>query len=222
MNRTRGTRSWLWAVLAMTALLVCPAIYASNDVMGELQFAGKSKVEKTSGVWVDGQYVGYLKELKGDKRVLLLPGEHTISVRQNGYEDFVERVLLQPGEKFTIRVGMQKAPVGALPPAWAIVKISVNPTRAAVFMDGRFVGHVGEFGGVGRALLVAPGNHRIKIALPGYKTFESDINPSANQKVEVKTELVRNDIPIDDPSLRDDSMSRSDRAQTQPSPSPLR
>jgi hypothetical protein len=28
--------------------------------------------------------VGYLKELKGDKKVLLLPGEHVISVRQNG------------------------------------------------------------------------------------------------------------------------------------------
>lgn len=222
MNWTRGTRLWLWAVFTMAALLVCPAIYASNDVMGELQFEGKSKVEKTSGVWVDGQYIGYLKELKGDKRVLLLPGEHTISVRQNGYEDFLERVVLQPGEKLIVHVGMRKAPVGPSPAAWATVKISVNPTRAAVFMDGRFVGHVGEFGGVGRALLVAPGSHQIKIALPGYKTFESDINPTANQKVEVKTELVKNDIPIDDPSLKDDSVAGSDRAQTQPPPSPLR
>jgi hypothetical protein len=53
--------------------------------MGELQFEGKSKLEKRSGVWIDGQYVGYLKELKGAKKVLLLLGEHEISVRQNGY-----------------------------------------------------------------------------------------------------------------------------------------
>src|SRR6266852_9735056 len=32
-----------------------------NDVMGEIQLEGISHVEETSGVWVDGQYVGYLK-----------------------------------------------------------------------------------------------------------------------------------------------------------------
>ena len=44
--------------------------------MGEIEFQGKSKVEKTSGVWIDGQYLGYLDELKGSKRILLLPGTH--------------------------------------------------------------------------------------------------------------------------------------------------
>jgi hypothetical protein len=71
-----------------------------------------------------------------------------------------------------------------------------------VFLDGRFVGHVGEFDGPGQSLQVAPGRHQIKIALPGYKTFESDINPSANQKVEVKTDLLKDSVPIDDPSLK--------------------
>ncbi|SRR6266849_6796364 len=39
--------------------------YAGNDVLGEIELVDATKVEKTSGVWVDGQYVGYLKELKG-------------------------------------------------------------------------------------------------------------------------------------------------------------
>ena len=193
---------WLWPILAFSALLLAPVLYAGNQVMGELEFEGKSKVEKTSGVWIDGQYVGYLKELKGSKKVLLLPGEHTISVRQNGYEDFTQRVVLRPGEKQVIQVAMQKAPTGAYPSSWASVKIIVNPSRAAVFMDGRFIGHVGEFEGVGRALLVAPGPHQIKIALPGYKTFETQISPLARQKVELKTDLFKDDVPVDDPSLK--------------------
>ena len=41
-----------------------------------MQFVSKANVEKTSGVWIDGQYVGYAGELKDDKKVLLLPGEH--------------------------------------------------------------------------------------------------------------------------------------------------
>ena len=191
-----------WVVLLVSTLLLDPAIHAANDVMGEIQFAGKSHVEKTSGVWVDGEYVGYLKELKRSKKVLLLPGEHIIMVRQDGYRDFTERVLLQPGQKEIVRVVMEKAPTGPIPVVTATVKIAVHPARAAVFLDGLFVGHVGEFEGAGRGMLVAPGTHQIKIALPGYQTFETDIDPLANQKVEIKTELVKNDAPLAEPLVK--------------------
>src|ERR1035437_3108906 len=74
----------------------------SNQVLGEIELVGASKVEKTSGVWVDGQYLGYLKELKGTKKILLLPGEHEIVVRQGGYQDFTQKVVLQPGERLSV------------------------------------------------------------------------------------------------------------------------
>lgn len=189
-------------VMTLSVLSFPPAAHAENKVMGEIQFEGKSNVEKSSGVWVDGQYVGYLKELKGSKKVMLLPGEHTISVRQNGYQDFTQTVMVQPDEKQVVNVAMVKAATGAMPVVWSEVKIAVNPTRAAVFLDGRFVGHVAEFQGVGRALLVAPGDHKIKIALPGFRTFESEINPAPKQKVEVKTDLLKEPGPIVDPSLQ--------------------
>jgi hypothetical protein len=198
MNKSfRGVYPLLWILLS--ALLVSSAMFAENDVMGEIQFEGKSHVEKTSGVWVDGQYVGYLKELKGSKKVLLLPGAHTITVRQDGYQDFTEQVVLQPGQKEVVRVAMERAATGPLPSVTATVKIAVNPSRAAVFLDGLFVGHVGEFEGMGRGMLVAPGTHQIRIALPGYQTFETAINPIANQKVEIKTDLVKNGAPLAEP-----------------------
>ena len=196
----RRVTQLLWMLLVVSpfflgSVFLTPAAYAENQVMGEIQFEGKSHVEKTSGVWVDGQYVGYLKELKGSKKVLLLPGEHVITVRQDGYKDFTRQVLVEPGQKQVVSVVMQKAPTGPIPQVTAEVKIAVNPSRAAVFLDGLFVGHVGEFEGAGRGMLVAPGLHRIKIALPGYQTFETDINPTANQKVEIKTELAKSDAP---------------------------
>jgi hypothetical protein len=178
-----------WVLMVLTAIVLVPALHAGNEVMGEIEFEGKSKVEKTSGVWVDGQYVGYLKELNGSKKVLLLHGEHVITVRQGGYRDFVERVQIKPGEKRVVRVAMEKGPTGPMPAVTATVKIAVNPPRAAVFVDGMFMGHVAEFEGMGRGLLVAPGPHTIRIALPGYQTFETQISPAARQKVEVKTDL---------------------------------
>jgi PEGA domain len=99
-------------------------------------------------------------------------------------------------------VAMERALTGPLPSVTATVKIAVNPSRAAVFLDGLFVGHVGEFEGAGRGMLVAPGAHQIRIALPGYQTFETDINPIANQKVEIKTELVKNGAPLTEPLVK--------------------
>jgi len=211
-NALRKINRLVWGLLL--ALVLVPATYAANDVMGEIQFEGKSHVEKTSGVWVDGQYVGYLKELKGSKKVLLLPGEHMITVRQDGFQDFTERVVIEPGQKQVVRVAMMKALTGPLPSVTAQVKIAVNPSRAAVFLDGLFVGHVGEFEGMGRGMLVAPGQHQIRIALPGYQTFETAINPIANQKVEIKTELVKNGAPLSEPLVN------TETGEAMPAPPP--
>jgi hypothetical protein len=169
--------------------------------MGEVHFEGKSNVERSSGVWVDGEYVGYLKELTGSKKVMLLPGKHTIIVRQDGYKDFREEVTLQPGEKRDMSVAMEKAIAIPLSRVTSTVTISANPSRAAVFVDGLFVGHVGEFRGWGRAMVVEPGVHRIRIALPGYESFEADINAQPNQKVAIKTDLLKSRVPLTDPLL---------------------
>lgn len=212
----------LWTLPLISALFLSPVAFAGNQVMGQIQFEGKSHVEKTSGVWVDGEYVGYLRELKGSKKVLLLPGEHVITVRQDGYQDFTERVDIQPGETQVVRVAMAKAPTGPLSDVTATVKIEVKPSRAAVFLDGLFVGHVGEFEGVGRGMLVAPGAHQIKVALPGYETFETTINPIANQQVEIKTELVKSDGPLTEPLMKSEAGSTTPQPIARNAPSPER
>jgi hypothetical protein len=165
------------------------ALHAENDVLGEVELVGASKVENTSGVWIDGQYVGYLNELKGSKKILLLPGEHDITVRQGGYLDFVQKISVRAGQKQSISVTMQKDTRVELPQVTAEIKLDVKPSRAAVFVDGVFVGHIAEFSGIGKALLVAPGKRKIKVSLPGYQTFETDIDLVADQKTTIKTEL---------------------------------
>ena len=163
----------------------------SNQILGEIELVGASKVEKTSGVWVDGQYLGYLKELKGSKKILLLPGEHEIVVRQDGYQDFTDKITVRPGEKQAISVRMVKDPRFKMPSVFSEIKLSVTPDRAAVFVDGLFVGHVGEFGGVAKSLLVAPGHRKITISLPGYQTFNTEVDLVPNQKFQIKTDLIK-------------------------------
>jgi PEGA domain len=178
------------------------ALAQNNKVMGEVRLEGATKVEKNSGVWVDGGYVGYVKELKGDKKILLLPGEHEIAVRQSGYDDFVQKIVVEPGHVQTIRVVMHLNPKAQVPDVTASLKLTIEPRRAAVFLDDKFVGPASVFGGAFSSLLISPGKHRIKIELPGYQTFETEVNLVAGQKSELKTELVKGSIQQASPSIK--------------------
>lgn len=202
MLKLPNAKTWSFSVLVVLLLFLSGTSRAQNQIMGGIQFAGATKVEKTSGVWIDGQYVGYLGELKGSKSVLLLPGSHDISVRQSGYKDFDQTVVAEPGETKVIQVKMERDFRSQFPGVTAEVKIHVNPDRAAVFVDDAFVGHVHEFGGVGRALLISPGKHQIKVALPGYQTFETEISLAANQKFEIKTDLLKASITLAGPLIK--------------------
>jgi hypothetical protein len=64
-------------------------------------------------------------------------------------------------------------------------------------------------------MLVAPGAHKIRVALPGYQTFETEINALASQKVEVKTDLVKSNAEVKDPML---NPAGSDHAAPAPPP----
>jgi PEGA domain len=169
-------------------------LVAQTAVLGELTFKGASKVEKTSGVWIDGKYVGYLGELWGPKRILLIPGDHDLVVRQAGYQDFAEKLTVEPKELLLVPVKMQKATNDTWPTVTAELKVDVHPDRAAVFVDDRFLGHAGELGGAFHSMLISPGTHRIKVELPGYQSFETDVTLVAGQKSVVKTNLAKGSI----------------------------
>jgi len=180
--------------LALSRLIVPFTAHAQSQVLGEVKLVGKTKADKTSGVWVDGQYLGYVDELKAEKKLLLMPGEHEIAIRQAGYTDFTKKVVVEPHKKTEVQVVMLKDPRTRLPTVTSLIKLKVTPDRAAVFVDDAFAGNVTEFSGVGHGMLVSPGKHRIKIALAGYQAFETEVNLLAHQKMTIKTDLLQGSI----------------------------
>jgi len=184
----------LSALIAIFLVSAACLLQAENRVLAELRFVPTTSADKGAGVWVDGQYVGYVKELKGDKKVLLLPGKHDIVVRQAWYKNYVTEALLQPGQVHTITISLAKDIRTSPVPATGELKISATPARAAVFVDDQFAGHVDEFDGPGQAMLLTPGHHRVRIALPGYLPFDNVVDLRANQKLKIETALVKGSI----------------------------
>ena len=202
----RESLRWQSVMIAMfclaAALSGATTAKAQNEVMGELEFEGKTKLEQSAGVWVDGNYVGYLKELKGKKKIMLLPGQHEVVVRQSGYVDYVQKVLVQPGAKKMVSVVLQLAPHATVPDVTAKLKLNIKPKRAAVFLDEKYVGHASEFGGKFRSMQISPGKHKIRVELPGYRTFVTEVDLLANQETEVKTELQIGSIEQNSPMIK--------------------
>jgi len=203
MREYKSSRAVAFVALFLFACLAGPPRSAGqNKVMGQVNFSPATKVEKNAGVWVDGEYVGFVNELNGDKKVLLLPGDHEISVRQSGYKDLTQNVVVEPAKEVTLSLKMERDPRVQYSASNAEVKLNVTPERAAVFIDNAFVGYVHEFGGLGRAMLIAPGKHQIKIALPGYKDFVADVNLHSDEKYTIKTDLPPASIKEADPSIK--------------------
>lgn len=181
-------------VAAIVCIGIASQLHAENSLLSEVRFVAHNSAEKTAGVWVDGQYLGYVKELSGDKKMMLLPGKHEIVVRQPWYRDYVEMAVLEPGQLHTIELSLSKD--ARIPPkdATGELKIAATPERAPVFVDQQFAGHAEEFDGHGKAMLLTPGQHHVRIALPGYLPFETTVDLRPYQKLKIRVELLRGSI----------------------------
>jgi hypothetical protein len=204
-------RGVAFVLLAMALMLVAalaanaqnlPRNPTTSYITGEVDLKPVTKPDRAAGVWVDGQYVGYVKELHGEKKILLLPGEHEISIRQAAYKNQDQKVVVEPGHVTSITVRLERDPNVEMPSTTSEIKLDVTPDRAAVFLDDAYAGSVSDFKGLGHGMLVEPGKHNIKIGLAGYRPFTTDVTLLPKQKITVKTNLEEGSILQADPAIK--------------------
>lgn len=163
---------------------------AQSAKMGEVRFSADNQDERDSGVWIDGKYAGYVKELKGDRKVMLPAGEHEFVIKQAGYKDLTKKIVVDPEQIQTIAVVLEENPKLTYPGSDAAeFRLDIQPKRAAVFVDDSYMGHGGDFGGRFHSMLVSPGKHRLKVTLDGYQTYEKEIDALASNKSQMKIVL---------------------------------
>jgi hypothetical protein len=190
MHMRTSTRLTAFSLLLFLFLFQSNGYGQENAKTGEVRFSADTQIERDSGVWIDGKYVGYVKELKGNRKVLLAAGEHEISIRQAGYKDFTKKIVVEPGQAQTVEFAMQENTKMTYPGGNAAeLRLDISPKRAAVFVDEGYMGHGGDFSGRFHSMLVSPGKHRLKITLDGYRTYDMEIEAVASNKSRMKIVL---------------------------------
>lgn len=182
--------------LAFKILLTClgatfvfgTALYGQDSSSGK---SGKLKVNVSPDeayVFVDGVAQG-----PHGRSIKLVPGTHKVAVENYGYR-FIEReVTIQPGEKTSLDVDLERegadvpGPRGRLQiePGWG-----KNAGDDAVLLNGKtpgyFVGHVDEFNNeiiFHQRLLVPPGNHLVTVTRHGKEVWSGVVTVPANKRV---------------------------------------
>jgi hypothetical protein len=176
--------------MAISAWLVAGSALAANPLQGEVELKAAGKIERNAGLWLDGQYVGFVKDLEGNGKLVLVPGEHKLLFKLIGYDDVTSTIVVEPGSRKQYRVAMLPNPNATYPDEsnTAQLRISVKPEEAAIFVNDSYVGHIDRFDGR-RGMRLSAGTHRLTIALPGYEAFNTEITVRAGQSYEIKAEL---------------------------------
>jgi len=190
------------AVAALCLAGAFGAVHAANPMLGEVEIQAASRTEKDAGVWVDGQYMGHVKQLRGKSRLYLIPGEHELLFRLVGYQDLRTNIVVEPGGSSRFRLTMQQKSELNFPTEAQTAKLilAVEPEEAAVFVNDQYAGHVERFAG-SKGMRLREGTYSIRITLPGYKPFKTDITLQANQSYRIETDLAQGSIADQDDNL---------------------
>jgi hypothetical protein len=138
-----------------------------------------------AGVMVDGKFVGPAKNFGFAQTYTLPAGEHEVRLLEPRYEEVVKKVTITAGKTTVLNESM-KALAPAKPP-FGTLKTHNADHFAAVYVNGRFMGHVDEFDNFAQGLLLNPGTYEVKIVpVNGTGEVTKSVTIVANQIVVVQ------------------------------------
>ena len=162
---------------AALLVAVCAIPVAGQQSTGYL----KTKVDPgRAGVFIDGKYVGPAGNFGVGRKYTVAAGDHEVRLSEPRYEDVVTKVTIEPGKTTNLAQTMK-----ALPPAkppFGRLRTFAPDKFSAVYVNGKFMGHAGEFNNPVQGLLLNPGTYTVKIVPPsGGEGHEEQVKIEADK-----------------------------------------
>jgi hypothetical protein len=138
-----------------------------------------------AGVFIDGKYVGPAGNFGVGRKYTVAAGEHEVKLVEPRYEDVVTKVTVQAGKTTKLAQTMKELPL-AKPPFGTLRTISPDKFEA-VYVNGKFMGHAGEFNNSVQGLQLNPGSYAVKIVpVAGGEGHEEQVKIEADKVTIVK------------------------------------
>jgi hypothetical protein len=174
------------SILARTSVclgsLLCASALFSQSSEGYLRVKADPG---RAGVFLDGKYLGPARNFGFARRYTVPAGEHELRLEEPRYEPAVTRVTVTA--KKTTTVSETLKPLPAPEPPFGMIRTDYPDKFAAIFVNGKFYGHAGEYNNPVQGLLVKPGEYTVKLVpVDGGEPREEKVTVEAN-----KTSVVR-------------------------------
>jgi hypothetical protein len=137
-----------------------------------------------AGVFIDGKYVGPAANFGFARKYAVAPGEHEIKFDDPRYEEITTKVTVVAGKTVTVRESMKALPPPK--PPFGRLRTLSSDKFAAVYVNGKYMGHADEFSNPLQGLLLNPGEYTVKIVPLSGKEHEEKVTISADQTVTVR------------------------------------
>jgi len=175
--------SLAWKAVLLSAAIGLPLVGQQN--------AGSLKMKVNpgrAGVFIDGKYVGPAANFGVSRKYTVAPGEHEIKLEEPRYEEIVTKATIQSGKTTTLSQTMKALPL-AKPPFGRLRTIGPPDKFTAVYVNGHYMGHAGEFNNSVQGLLLNPGTYAVKLVpVTGGEGREQQVTIEADKTAIVRLE----------------------------------
>lgn len=137
-----------------------------------------------AGVFVDGKYMGPASNFRVARTYSVPAGEHELKLEDPRYEPLTTKVTITPGKKTTVHQTLKELPLSK--PPFGTLRTESSDKFAAVYVNGRFMGHADEFSNFAQGLLLNPGEYTVKIVPASGQPATQRVKIEANKTVLVK------------------------------------
>jgi PEGA domain. len=136
---------------------------------------------KNAKIYLDGKYAGTTPESIPS----INPGTHEIKIGMDNYDVWTETVNIEAGKENIITAVLQRS-TGSL-------MVESEPANAAIFVDGKEIGHTPEI-----IMSSAKGTHAIEVRMDGYDIWKEnvDIEPGTENSITATLQLKTGSLNI--------------------------
>jgi hypothetical protein len=148
----------------------------------------KTKVNPgRAGVFVDGKYLGPAANFRIARTYSLPAGEHELLLTDPRYKDITTKITIEPGKTTVVKQVMEPLPAPKPPFGRLRIEQGSSGKFGAVYINGKYMGHIDEFSNFAQGLLISPGEYELRIAaVGGGQDHEEKITIKENQTTTVK------------------------------------
>ncbi len=164
--------------------------FISFSVVLWAQNAGQLKTKVSpgrTGVFVDGKYLGPAANFRMAKTYSLPAGEHELKLAEPRYKEFTTKITIQAGKTLVFKQNMEPLPAPKPPFGRLRVIQGSSGKFGAVYLNGKYMGHIDEFSNFAQGLLINPGEYELRIAsVDGGQDHVEKITIKENQTTVIK------------------------------------